>query len=140
LNYLLNSHHGLCGCASPPRSPVLKETGLGNGKWQFSTPPQNTPPLTDKQKFVTNDCVGGPTPVPNFVHIRPEKTGEIITNFKIYLHFFSRTHLQVRPVDVFLRVMAQTTRTCARVCFIWSFVDIAFNIGSEMTNKANFGA
>jgi len=127
------------------RQPTAQPCVKGDWPWQrqmaiFDPSTEYTPPLTDKQKFVTNDCVGGPTPVPNFVHIRPEKTGEIITNFKIYLHFFSRTHLQVRPVDVFLRVMAQTTRTCARVCFIWSFVDIAFNIGSEMTNKANFGA
>ena len=37
--------------------------------------------------------------------------------FNIYT-FSSLTHLQVRPVDGFLRLMAQTTRTRARMCFL----------------------
>jgi len=91
----------ITGCAvapaHAPRSPVLKATGLVNGKWQFSTPPQNPHPLPDKQKFVTNDCVGGPTAVSNFVLIRTGKMGETITNFKIYLYFLELTHRSDRP-------------------------------------------
>jgi len=36
----------------------------------------------------------------------------------IYLYVFSGTHLKLRPVDGFSRLMAQTTRTSARVCFL----------------------
>ena len=37
----------------------------------------------------------------------------------IYLYLFSGTHLQVRCVDAFWRVMAQPTRTRARMCLFW---------------------
>jgi len=40
-------HHGLRGSASP----VLTATGFVNGRWQFSTPPQNKHPLSDHQKI-----------------------------------------------------------------------------------------
>ena len=42
-----DSYHGLRGSASP----VLTATGFVNGRWQFSTPPQNPHPLTDHQKI-----------------------------------------------------------------------------------------
>ena len=40
-------HHGLRGSASP----VLTATGFVNGRWQFSTPPTESTPLTDHQKI-----------------------------------------------------------------------------------------
>ena len=43
---------------------------------------------------------------------------------------FSGTHLQVRHVDGFLRMMAQTTRTRARMCF-WGIFHIAFHLGGQ---------
>ena len=43
----LVAFHGLRGSASP----VLTATGFVNGRWQFSTPPQNPHPLTDHQKI-----------------------------------------------------------------------------------------
>ena len=46
--------HGLHGSASP----VLTATGFVNGRWQFSTPPTESTPIT--KKFGTRDYVGGP--------------------------------------------------------------------------------
>ena len=40
----------------------------------------------------------------------------------------SGTHVQVRPVDGFTRIMAQTTRTRATMCF-WGFVNMAHHLG-----------
>ena len=60
--HVLYCHHGLRGSASP----VLTATGFVNGRWQFSTPPQNPHPLTDHQKIccshartVVRDCCKG---------------------------------------------------------------------------------
>jgi len=54
--YLARTHHGLRGSVSP----VLTETGLVDGRWQFSTP-QNPHPLTNHQKiFGTDNYVGNP--------------------------------------------------------------------------------
>jgi len=40
----------------------------------------------------------------------------------IFIHTpFWGIHLQVRPVDGFARIMAQTTRTRARMCLLWIF-------------------
>jgi len=51
-------------------SPVLTATGFVNGRGLFSTP-QNPHPLTDHQKIVTGDYVGGLyTAVPNLVQMR----------------------------------------------------------------------
>jgi len=46
--------------------------------------------------------------------------GEIYAKFFIAIHipFFSETHLQVRPFGVFLRAMAQTSRSRARMCLL----------------------
>jgi len=44
--YLARTHHGLRGSVSP----VLTETGLVDGRWQFSTP-QNPHPLTNHQNI-----------------------------------------------------------------------------------------
>ena len=43
-----------------------------------------------------------------------------ITKFYLFINFylFSGTHVQVRPVDRFLRLMARRTCTCATVCLL----------------------
>jgi len=43
--------------------------------------------------------------------------GKIEQFFHLFIPF-SGTHLQVRPVDGFLGLMAQTTRICASVCLL----------------------
>ena len=43
---------------------------------------------------------------------------------------FLGTHLQVRPVDGFTRMMAQTMRTLARIC-LFGFFHIAFHLGGQ---------
>jgi len=60
----------------------------------------------------------------NFTLIPPRgasrQMGEIYAKIFLAVHilFFSETHLQVRPFDGFLRAMAQTTRSCARMCLL----------------------
>ena len=46
--------------------------------------------------------------------------GEIYAKIFIAIHipFFPETHLQVRPFGGFLRAMAQTTRSRARMCLL----------------------
>jgi len=112
--------HRLRGSASP----VLTATGFVNGKWQFSTTTESTP-LNRSPKNVTSDYVGD--------HYGCAKLGAYpftgsfwaygwnITKIIFIYALFWRTHLQVRPVDGFSRMMAQTTRTCARMCLFGIF-------------------
>ena len=70
------------------------------------------------QKFVASDYVGDlygrGTFGANLSTGGFWANGWYITNLFIYTFFISWTHL--RPVDGFSRLMAQTTRTCARMC------------------------
>ena len=67
-----------------------------------------------------------PTTLPNLVQIRPRGSlGEWVKYNEFYLFIytlFSWTHLQVRSVDRFSRLMAQTTRTRARMCLSGGFI------------------
>jgi len=54
-----------------------------------------------------------------------------------HLYLFLGTHLQVRPVDGFSRMMAQTTRTRPRMCLLWDLFTLLPFRGS--TPKNNFG-
>jgi len=60
----------------------------------------------------------------NFMQIPPRgaswQMGEIYAKIFIAIHilFFSETHLQVRPFGRFLRAMAQTTWSRARMCLL----------------------
>jgi len=56
-----------------------------------------------------------------------------ITNFMIDSTFLG-THLQVRPVGGFSHLMAQSTRTHTRMCF----VDIAPHLWGQIVKKPNF--
>ena len=70
--------------------------------------PRNQHTVTDRQKIVTGDWVGDPTPVPNLVQIRPRggilwkcvKYNKICIYLFIYT-LFSGTHLQVTQIDGF---------------------------------------
>jgi len=44
--------------------------------------------------------------------------GEIYAKIFLAIYLFSETHLQVRPFGRFLRTMAQTTRSRARMCLL----------------------
>jgi len=44
--------------------------------------------------------------------------GEIYAKIFLAIYLFSETHLQVRPFGGFLRAMAQTTRSRARMCLL----------------------
>jgi len=52
---------------------------------------------------------------------------------------FLRTHLQVRLAGGFSRLMAQTTRTRAKMWF-WGVVDIAAHLRGQITKNPDFWA
>jgi len=59
----------------------------------------------------------------SFMQIPPRgasrKMGEIYAKIFVAIYlFFPETHLQVRPFGRFLRAMAQTTRSRARMCLL----------------------
>jgi len=103
---MLLRYHGLRRCASP----VSPATGFVNGRCQFSTP--HTPlPITKNLVQVISSA--DPTAVPKF-GANPSmgasgQIGEIKRLFLFFYFSFSGIHLQVRPVDGLLRLMAQTT-------------------------------
>jgi len=60
-------------------------------------------------------------------------------NIPIFIYtVFSGTHVQVRRVEGFSRLMAQTTRTRARMCLL-GFVDITPHLGGQIPKTPNFG-
>ena len=84
-----------------------------------------------------------PTAVPNLAQIRLwgllGKSVKYNENF-IYLFIpFSGTHLQVRPVDGFSRLMAQTTRTRAVVCLLVVSLILLPIFGVKSPQNPNFG-
>jgi len=86
---------------------------MGIGK--FNPPPHkiDTPELINK-KVGTVDYVHERTPIPNLVQIHPLMIGLlgkwVKYNKKIFLFIpFSQVHVQVRPVDGFLRATAKKT-------------------------------
>ena len=84
-----------------------------------------------------------PTAVPNLVQIRPQGTsgqmGEIQRKFCLFIYtFFSWTHLKVRPADGFSRLMAQTTRTRARMCLLGVSLTSLPILGVKSPENPNF--
>ena len=110
-------NHGLRGSASP----VLTATGFVNGRWQKFNPHRIHTHWPITKKFVASDYVGDPCGCAKFGANSSMGSfwanGWNITKFVIYT-FFSWTHLLVRPVDGFSRLMAQTKRTRARMCVL----------------------
>jgi len=132
--------HGPRGSASP----VLTATGFVNGRWQISTPTESTPLDRSPKNLVQVITSAAPTAVPNLVQIRPRgllgkwvKYNEFFY-LLIGLYLISRTHLQVRPIDGFSRLMAQTTRTPRKDVSFGGFVDIAPYFGGEIPRKPQF--
>jgi len=94
---------------------VLTATGFVNGRWQFSTPLIESTPLDrPPENLVHVTMSAAPMAVPNLVQIiRWGLLGKWVkyNEFVFIYTFFSLTQLQVRLVDGFSRLMAQTTRT-----------------------------
>jgi len=108
----------ITGCEVAPA--LLTATGLVNGKWQFSTPHRIDTPQPITKKFVTGNYVGDPYGCAKLGAY--PSTGDFRAHgWNITMPFFSGTHLQVRHVDGFSRMMAQTTRNRARMCLFWEF-------------------
>jgi len=116
---------------------------MGDGNFR---PPRESTSLDRSPKKLSLVITSAtPTAVPNLVQIRSRggfwANGWYITKFIylfIYLYPFSWTHLQVRPIDGFLRWMAQTTRTLARMCLLgnsWTLLPI---LGVKSLENPNF--
>ena len=111
-------HHGLRGSASP----VLTATVFVSWRGQYLTPTESTPINRSPKNLLLVITSPTPTAVPDLVQIRVAsgRMGEIWRKFiyvglYIYLYLFTWTHLQVKPVDGFSRLMTKTTRTLARI-------------------------
>ena len=63
--------------------------------------------------------------------------GEIYAKIFLAIYLFSETHLQVRPFGGFLRAMAQTTRSRARMCLlkVKKFELLIFNVFIRKNQK-----
>ena len=57
----------------------------------------------------------------------------------LFIYTFSLTHLQVRPVDGFSSLMAQTTRTRARMCILGVSLILLLIFGGEIPKTQFFG-
>jgi len=97
-------------------------------------------PIT--KKFGTGDYVRGPYGCAKF-GANPSMGGfwangwNITKIFFIYT-FFSSTHLQVRRDDAFSRLMAQTTRTRARMCLLGVSLTLLIILGVKSPENPNF--
>jgi len=124
----------ITGCAVAPA--VLTTTGFVNGKGQFSTPYRIDTPPTICHRWLRRQplrlcqirCIS--------VHGGLLSTWVKYNQNYFYFCPFLGTHLQVRPVDGFSRMMAQTMRTRARICLLGIFY-IASHL---LRQKLNFGA
>jgi len=118
---------------------------MGNGNFRPRPHRIDTPqPIT--KKFVTGDYVGDPYGYAKLgaisVHVGFWAHGWSITKI-IFIYAFFGTHLQVRAVDGFLRMVAQTTRTRTRMCRLRDFFHIALHLwgqNSKNPKPPNFGA
>jgi len=111
---------------------------MGDGNFRPLT--ESTPLDRSPKNLVHVITSTAPTAAPNLVQIRRWgfwASGWNITNFFIYT-FFSWTHLQVRPVDGFSRLMAKTTRTCARICLLWVSLTLLPILGIKSPENPNF--
>ena len=112
---------------------------MGDGNFG---PPQNKHPLTDHQKIW-------------YMWLRRRSlrlrqiwcksvdggfwaNGWNITKFFFIYTFFSSTHLQVRRDDGFSRLMAQTTRTRARMCLLEVSLTFLPILGVKSPENPNF--
>ena len=125
-------------------SPVLTATGFVNGRWQFSTPHRINTPWPITKKFGTGYYVGGPYGCAKF-GANPSMggfwaNGWNITKILFIYTFFSSTHLQVRTVDGFSRLMAQTTRIRARMCLLGVSLTLLPILGWNTPKTPIFGA
>jgi len=112
----------ITGCAVVP-ALCQRPLALSMGKCSFRPPTESTP-LTDHQKLCHMWLCRRPLRLRQIrcisVHGRFWAYGWNITKIIFIYSPFWGTHLQVRHADGFSRVMAQTTRTCARMCLFWN--------------------
>jgi len=104
------------------RQPCVNGDWLCQWERAIFDPPQNPPPLTDHRKIWFRWLHRQPLQPCQIwcksVHDCFWANGWNIMEIFFHLYIFLWTHLQVRPVDGFLCLMAQTTRTHVRVCVL----------------------
>ena len=134
-------HHGLGGSVIS----VLTATGFVNGRGQFSTPHRIYTPWPITKKIVASDYVGDPYGYAKF-GVNPS-TGGFWANgwneqkFYLFIYtFFSSTHLQVRPINGFSHLMAQTTRIRARMCLLGVSLTLLPTFGAKYPKTPILGA
>jgi len=71
--------------------------------------------------------------------VRPHLVSVRAINVYLFIYTFSLTHLQVRPVDGFSSLMAQTTRTRARMCILGVSLILLLIFGGEIPKTQFFG-
>ena len=113
---------------------------MGDGNFR---PPQNKHPLTDHQKIWYRWLRRRPLRLLQIwcKSVDGGLLGKWVKyngNLFIYLCLFSGTHLQVTPIDGFSRLMAQTTRTRARVCLLGVLLISLSIFGGEIPPNPNF--
>jgi len=74
-----------------------------------------------------------PTPVPNLVQIR---CWGLVGKLFEYLDFFWENSPQVRPIDKFSHLMAQTTCTHAKVGLVWVSSSVCSRFRGENLPKS----
>jgi len=115
-------------------SHVLTATGFVN-----ETPNKIDTPQPINQTFVTGDYVGDPYSYVKLGHIRPRGHLGIWVKYNQNYFYLYGTHLRVRPVDGFSRMMVQTTRTRARMC-LFGICSHYFPFMEAKSPQKHFGA
>ena len=123
----------ITGCACSAPSLCYRRLASSMGDNNISSPTESTPPWPVTKNSVTADPRGSVKFGAN-----PSVAGFCANRWNITIFYLSKpflfpwTHLQVRPMNGFSRLTAQTTRTRTMVCVFWGgrgFVDIAFQFG-----------
>ena len=115
------SFHMLRGSAKP----CVNGHWLSQWEMAIFDPPQNRHPSTDHQKICHRWLCRRPLRLCQIrcISVHGGRLGTWVKYNQNYFYLcpFSGTHLQVRHVDGFSRMMAQATRTRARMCLFWEF-------------------
>jgi len=117
------------------------------GRAIFDPPPTESTRLNGSPKyFFTGNYVGDPYSCAKFDTNTPmgasRQMGEIKKITYLFICLFipcSGTHLQVRPVDGFSRLMAQSTRTRARMCLLGDLLILLLTLGVIYPKKQSGG-
>ena len=110
----------------------------------FDLPPPTNSTSLDRSPNNLSQVITSATATPKQIWCKSAHGEGLLGKCVKYNHFlfiytlFLRTHLQVRLVGGCLHLMAQTTRTRAKMCLL-GFVCISVHIKGQMPPKPRFG-